>query len=210
MNRTLVPLALVPVILFAAGCGSVTQTATPSPADTVTTAPADPPSTPPPTPSASSVSSVPSATPAALLPPTSTKEVEVDRAVSTQPIVTGARFAEHQGFDRVVIDLKGELPGYRARWVPELVQDGSGDRVDVKGGAYLQLTITPAVAHTEAGQSTWKGGPIFQAQLGNVQNVVKVGDFEGVVSVGVVLDRKAPFRVLEQKSPNRLVVDISH
>ncbi|MEU8035193.1 hypothetical protein [Streptosporangium sp. NPDC050280] len=206
MNRTLVPLALVPVLLFAAGCGSATQTATPSPADTpttATTAPADPSST-------STTSPTPSAATAALLPPTSTKEIEVDRAVSTQPIVTGARFAEHQGFDRVVIDLKGELPGYRARWVSELVQDGSGDKVDVKGGAYLQLTITPAVAHTEAGQSTWKGGPIFQAQLGNVQNVVKVGDFEGVVSVGVVLDRKAPFRVLEQKSPNRLVVDISH
>ncbi|MFF5108852.1 hypothetical protein [Streptosporangium sp. NPDC000509] len=204
MNRTLVPLALVPVLLFAAGCGSATQTATPSPEATVITEtadPAEPSSTPTPTPSAAT---------AALLPPTSTKEIEVDRAVSTQPIVTGARFAEHQGFDRVVIDLKGELPGYRARWVSELVQDGSGDKLDVKGGAYLQLTITPAVAHTEAGQSTWKGGPIFQAQLGNVQNVVKVGDFEGVVSVGVVLDRKAPFRVLEQKSPNRLVVDISH
>lgn len=109
-----------------------------------------------------------------------------------------------------MIDLRGDLPGYTARWVPELLQDGSGDRVKVKGGAYLRLTMTPAVAHTEAGTSTWKGGPIFQAQLGNVQNVVKIGDFEGVVSVGVVLDRKAPFRVLEQKSPNRLVVDIAH
>ncbi|MGJ6964500.1 AMIN-like domain-containing (lipo)protein [Streptosporangium sp. G11] len=201
MNRTLVPLALVPLFLLAAGCGSATQTATPSPGGPVTTAPADPVATPTPT---------PSAVPAGLLPPTSTKEIEVDRTTATQPIVTGARFAEHRGYDRVVIDLKGELPGYTARWVPELVQDGSGDRVDVKGGAYLQLTITPAVAHTEAGKTTWKGGPIFQAQLGNVQNVVKIGDFEGVVSVGVVLDRKAPFRVLEQQSPNRLVVDIAH
>ncbi|WP_329090257.1 MULTISPECIES: AMIN-like domain-containing (lipo)protein [unclassified Streptosporangium] len=201
MNRTLVPLALVPLFLLVAGCGSATQTATPSPAGTVTTAPADPVATPTP---------APSAVPAGLLPPTSTKEIEVDRPIDIQPTVTGARFAEHQGFDRVVIDLRGDLPGYTARWVPELLQDGSGDRVKVKGGAYLRLTMTPAVAHTEAGTSTWKGGPIFQAQLGNVQNVVKIGDFEGVVSVGVVLDRKAPFRVLEQKSPNRLVVDIAH
>ncbi|WP_440072584.1 AMIN-like domain-containing (lipo)protein [Streptosporangium sp. OZ121] len=203
MNRTLVSLALVPSFLFAAGCGSTTQTATPSPAGPVTTAPApvDPVTTPPPTPSAVA---------AGLLPPTSTKEIEVDRPIDTQPTVTGARFGEHRGFDRVVIDLKGDLPGYTARWVSKLVQDGSGDPVDVKGGAYLQLTITPAVAHTEAGKSTWTGGPIFQAKLGNVQNVVKTGDFEGVVSVGVVLDHKAPFRVLEQKSPNRLVIDIAH
>ncbi|MEU8385811.1 hypothetical protein [Streptosporangium sp. NPDC048865] len=207
MNRTLVSLALVPAFLLAAGCGSATQTAGPAPA---TTGPVSPAATPLPTPAASSVSPTPSAVAAGLLPPTSTKEIEVDRPVDTQPTVTGARFGKHRGFDRVVVDIKGDLPGYTARWVPRLVQDGSGDPVDVKGGAYLQLTITPAVAHTEAGTSTWTGGPIFQAKLGNVRNVVRVGDFEGVVSVGVVLDRKAPFRVLEQKSPNRLVVDIAH
>ncbi|MEU4536037.1 hypothetical protein AB0G15_14355 [Streptosporangium sp. NPDC023825] len=205
MNRTLVSLALVPSFLLVAGCGSTTQTATPSPAGPVTTSPAGPVTTAPVEPAPT-----PSAVAAGLLPPTSTKEIEVDRPIDTQPTVTGARFGEHKGFDRVVIDLKGDLPGYTARWVPKLIQDGSGDPVDVKGGAYLQLTITPAVAHTEAGKSTWTGGPIFQAKLGNVQNVVKIGDFEGVVSVGLVLDRKAPFRVLEQKSPNRLVVDIAH
>ncbi|MFF3440359.1 hypothetical protein [Streptosporangium sp. NPDC002721] len=206
MNRTLVSLALVPPLLLAAGCGSATQTASPapaSPAAPVTTAPApvDPAVTPSPTPPAVA---------AGLLPPTSTKAVEVERPIDTQPTVTGARFGRHKGFDRVVIDLRGDLPGYTARWVPKLVQDGSGDPVDVKGGAYLQLTITPAVAHTEAGKPTWTGGPIFQAKLGNVRNVVKTGDFEGVVSVGVVLDRKAPFRVLEQKNPYRLVVDVAH
>ncbi|WP_436763739.1 AMIN-like domain-containing (lipo)protein [Streptosporangium sp. V21-05] len=206
MNRTLVSLALLSPFLLAVGCGSATQTATPSsappasPADPVTT-------TPSPTPPAPST---PSAVAAGLLPPTSTREVKVDRAVDTQPTVTGARFGKHKGFDRVVIDIKGDLPGYTARWVPKLVQDGSGDQVDVKGGAYLQLTITPAVAHTEAGKPTWTGGPIFQTKLGNVQNVVRTGDFEGVVSVGVVLDRKAPFRVLEQRNPYRLVVDIAH
>lgn len=207
MNRTLVSLALVSPFLLAVGCGSATQTATPSSAGPVTTAPADPVTTPP---AASPTPSTPSAVVAGLLPPTSTKDVEVDRSIDTQPTVTGARFGKHKGFDRVVIDLKGDLPGYTARWVPKLVQDGSGDPVDVKGGAYLQLTITPAVAHTEAGKPTWTGGPIFQTKLGNIRNVVKMGDFEGVVSVGVVLGRKAPFRVLEQKNPYRLVVDIAH
>ncbi|MEU0484340.1 hypothetical protein ABZ260_34810 [Streptosporangium sp. NPDC006013] len=196
MNRTLVPLVLVPLFLLA-GCGSDTQTAPPSSGAPATTAPADPAVTP-------------TSTPAGPRPPTSTKEIEVERTTVASPAVTGARFGRHQGFDRVVIDLNGEVPGYTVRWVPELVQDGSGDRVDVKGGAYLQLTMSPAIAHTEAGKPTWTGGPIFQAQLGNVQSVVKTGDFEGVVSVGIVLDRRAPFRVLEQKNPNRLVIDVAH
>ncbi|MFI6506722.1 hypothetical protein ACIBCT_03885 [Streptosporangium sp. NPDC050855] len=198
MNRTLVPFALAPLLALAA-CGTTTQTTTPSSGAPAATTPAD---------GATATPSV--AAPAGLRPPTSTKEIEVDRTTGTTPIVTGARFAEHPGFDRVVIDLKGDLPGYTARWVAELVQDGSGDPIDVKGGAYLQLTMTPAAAHTEAGTPTWTGGPIFQAGLGNVRNVVRTGDFEAVVGVGVVLERKAAFRVLEQKSPNRLVVDIAH
>ncbi|MGW0590766.1 AMIN-like domain-containing (lipo)protein [Streptosporangium sp. NPDC002607] len=199
MNRTLVPLVplvLLPLFLLA-GCGSDTQTAPPSSGVPATAAPADPAVTP-------------TSTPAGPRPPTSTKEIEVERTTVASPAVTGARFGRHQGFDRVVIDLNGDVPGYTVRWVPELVQDGSGDRVDVEGGAYLQLTMSPAIAHTEAGKPTWTGGPIFQAQLGNVQSVVKTGDFEGVVSVGIVLDRRAPFRVLEQKNPNRLVIDVAH
>jgi hypothetical protein len=187
MNRTLVPLALLPLFLLA-GCGSATQTAPPSAGTPATTAPADP-------------SVTPTSTPAGPRPPTSTKEIEVERTTAASPTVTGARFGRHQGFDRVVIDLKGDVPGYTVRWVPELVQDGSGDRVDVEGGAYLQLTMTPAAAHTEAGKTTWTGGPIFQAQLGNVQSVVKTGDFEGVVSVGIVLGWSSMSRTERRRPP---------
>ncbi|WP_449062460.1 AMIN-like domain-containing (lipo)protein [Planomonospora algeriensis] len=120
------------------------------------------------------------------------------------------RFAEHGGYDRVVIDFKGEPPGYTVDWVPELVQDGSGEPIDVEGGAYLQVTMLPANAHTEEGTPTLTGGPILQAGLGNVRSVVKTGDFEAVVGVGIVLERKAGFRVTEQRQPNRLVIDVAH
>ncbi|MBB2909597.1 hypothetical protein FHS43_000843 [Streptosporangium becharense] len=201
MNRTLVPLALLPLVLLS-GCGSSAQTAAPSPGGPATTAAPPPSDTPAPP---------PSTTPAAgLEPPTGTGEIEVTHTVDTPPTVTGARFAQHRGFDRVVIDLRGDVPAYSVRWVPELVQDGSGERIDVQGGAYLQVTMNPATAHTEAGESTWAGGPVFRAGLGNVQSVVRTGDFEAVVGVGVVLDRKAAFRVLEQKNPSRLIIDVAH
>ncbi|GAA2884785.1 hypothetical protein GCM10010517_48250 [Streptosporangium fragile] len=200
-NRTLVILALLSLVPLA-GCGSSPRTAPPSPSAPAATA--APSSAAPP------ISSPSAPSPRGLNVPTSTKEIEVTRAPDTPPTVTGARFAEHRGFDRVVIDLEGDIPSYTVRWVSELVQDGSGEPIDVKGGAYLQLTMNPATAHTEAGTPTWTGGPIFQAGLGNVQNVVKTGDFEAVVGVGVVLDHRAAFRVLEQKNPNRLVIDVAH
>ncbi|WP_246268078.1 AMIN-like domain-containing (lipo)protein [Nonomuraea typhae] len=142
--------------------------------------------------------------------PTGTAEVEVEHRGGTQTLVTGVRYADHGAYDRVVVDLKGPVPGYTARWVEELTEDGSGRPIDVTGGAYLQLTLTPADAHTEKGAPTWTGGPIFQAGLGNVRSVVRTGDFEGHVGVGLVLDRRAGFAVRELGSPSRLVVDVAH
>ncbi|MFI9554138.1 AMIN-like domain-containing (lipo)protein [Nonomuraea endophytica] len=142
--------------------------------------------------------------------PTGTAEVEVDRSGGVAAVVTGVRYATHPNFDRVVVDLKGKLPGYTVTWVDELVEDGSGKPIDVEGGAYLQVILTPADAHTAKGKPTWAGGPIFQADLGNVSSVVKTGDFEGRVGVGIALDRRAGFEVTEQHRPNRLVIDVAH
>ncbi|MFC4057916.1 hypothetical protein ACFOWE_06400 [Planomonospora corallina] len=220
MKSSRAVLAAVPLALLLAGCGASTEAdpsrssgaagssgaaADPSPAPTVTVTRSGPPPARPPAP-------VPGSTSAPRLSaPSNTVPVEVERSVDEPPLVTGVRFARHSaGFDRVVIDFDGALPGYTVDWVPELVQDGSGDRIEAEGGAYLQVTLTPANAHTESGEPTLKGGPVFQAGLGNVRSVVQTGDFEAVVGVGIVLERKAGFRTFEQKQPNRLVVDVAH
>lgn len=170
-----------------------------------------------PTPTASVPGASPFSTPSSppspakgLTPPTETREITVTRDVARPPIVKGVRFGAHAGFDRVVIDLDGVVPGYAVRWVDEVVQDGSGERMDVQGGAYLQVTLTPANAHTEEGTPTWSGGPVYHTGLTNVRDVVRNGDFEAVVSVALVLDHRAGFRVLEQRGPSRLVIDVAH
>ncbi|GLW05471.1 hypothetical protein Misp01_06010 [Microtetraspora sp. NBRC 13810] len=205
MNRTRIVLALIPLAMFAVACGEGGVTSQPT--REVTTATATEPA-----PSAGAASP-PGATAngaAALGPPTSMDEVEVTKEPAEPPMITGARYARHPGFDRVVLDIDGSLPGYTVNWTDEVVQDGSGDPVDVDGGAYLQIRMTPAQAHDEDGEVTWPGGPVFQAGLPNVRTVVRNGDFEGIVSVAIVLDRRAAFRVLEQRAPNRLVVDVAH
>ncbi|TDD12559.1 hypothetical protein E1292_01575 [Nonomuraea deserti] len=142
--------------------------------------------------------------------PTSTAEVDVRRDGIELAIVTGVRYAGHRTFDRVVIDLDGEIPGYNVRWVDEFVEDGSGRPIEVRGGAYLLVTLFPANAHDEDGAPTWEGGPIYRAKLRNLTDVVRTGDFEGRVGIGLVLDRRAAFQIQEQGTPSRLIVDVAH
>ncbi|MGP3958619.1 AMIN-like domain-containing (lipo)protein [Nonomuraea sp. 3N208] len=156
----------------------------------------------------------PFATESAAIPepgtPTSTAEVDVERPGIGPAVVTAVRYAAHETYDRLVIDLEGDIPGYSVRWVDEFVEAGSGKPIEVRGGAYLQLTLFPANAHEEDGELTWTGGPVYQADLRNLTEVVRTGDFESHVGVGLVLARQAAFQLTEASSPNRLVLDVAH
>ncbi|HEX4818293.1 MAG TPA: hypothetical protein VFV66_36610, partial [Nonomuraea sp.] len=144
--------------------------------------------------------------------PTSTTEVDVERDGMEPATVTGVRYTAHDTYDRLEITLDGDIPGYNVKWVDEFVQDGSGRPIDVRGGAYLQLTLFPAHAHDEGGRPTWTGGPVYPADLRNLTDVVRTGDFEGRVGIGLVLARQAAFqlRELSGTGPDRLVLDVAH
>lgn len=114
---------------------------------------------------------------------------------------------DDEGYDRVVIEFDGALPGYDVRYVGQLVQDGSGEPVSLRGAADLRITIQPANAHDDSGASTLPtrrltpGYPaVAEARL--------VGDFEAVVTVGVGASARLPFRVTELSGPSRLVIDL--
>ncbi|MBF8185382.1 hypothetical protein ITP53_06445 [Nonomuraea sp. K274] len=140
--------------------------------------------------------------------PTSTAEVDVPREGVEPALVTGVRYAAHDTYDRLVVDLEGGIPGYNVKWVDQFVEDGSGKPMDVHAGAYLLLTLFPANAHDEEGEPTWGDGLIYQADLGNLTSVVRTGDFEGRVGIGLALAKKAPFQVKELD--NRLILDVAH
>src|SRR5262245_17927019 len=138
------PIFAVLPLLAAVACSSATPSngpiaQPPSSAPVVSTSEPAPPSPPAVSPPVSPPVS-PAGSPAAseLAPPDQVKQVKVERSPASPPLVTGVRFAGHEGYDRVVVDLEGSPTGYQARWVTQIVQDGSGDPVDVKGGAYLQ------------------------------------------------------------------------
>jgi hypothetical protein len=122
-------------------------------------------------------------------------------------VVTGIRYAAHpdQGFDRLVFDISGALPGYSAKYVSTVVADGSGDRVAVPGRYYLLIVFTPAQAHTAAGTATVSG--THRIGLPTIQAYAVAGDYEGYVSVALGLSHKAGFHISELNG--RVYVDVA-
>ena len=122
--------------------------------------------------------------------------------------------ARHDGYDRVVFEFRNALPGYRVEYVnPPLYEDGSGDRVDVAGNAFVVVRMERASGFDlEAGEGELVyDGPrrLTGADAGTstVREVVRTGDFEAVLTWAVGVADRAEFRVLKLDGPPRLVVD---
>lgn len=142
--------------------------------------------------------------------------MKADGAMSGAP-VTDVRTGQHYCFDRLVVDLGGTpAPGYSVRYVPQVIQDGSGAVVPTRGGARLQVVVK-APAYDANGQSTYT--PADKAELSNVsgyqtfRQVVWAGSFEGQTTIGLGVRARLPFRVFALDGPgsgSRLVVDVAH
>jgi hypothetical protein len=118
------------------------------------------------------------------------------------------RATDRDGFDRVAFQFSGGLPGYHVEYVDRPVRKcGSGDTVPVAGDAWLEIRLTPAQAHTEAGEPTLP----FQEReldLGVVRELQQTCDFEGMVTWVIGVASPGPYRIIEREDPPRLIVDI--
>ncbi len=142
--------------------------------------------------------------------PTSTTTRTVERAPKSAPHVVDIRTGRHASFDRVVIDLKGQAPGYRVGYVKEVREDGSGRVVDTRGRANLLVRLTPADAHHENGSPTYHEPNRFTVDYPALREVAFAGDFEATVSIALGIRHKSGFRVMTLANPTRIVVDIAH
>ncbi|NTX09956.1 hypothetical protein HUA76_04070 [Myxococcus sp. CA056] len=137
--------------------------------------------------------------------------VDMKRQDAPQATLRSVRAGAHPDFDRVVFEFEGtQLPGYRVGYAKEpVVQCGSGDPASLAGKGQLQVTFTPARAHTDAGQPTVATRELKPA-LPVLLELERTCDFEGEVTW--VLGNKSvqAFRVLELREPTRLVVDVQH
>ena len=118
----------------------------------------------------------------------------------------------HEGYDRVVFQFRGEgHPAFRVQYEdPPLKEDGSGNVVDIAGAAFVVVRMEPASGfdlNTGEGELVYKGPKRIEGAGSVVQEVVRTGDFEGVLTWAVGLEEKVDFRVTTAASPSRLIVD---
>lgn len=133
---------------------------------------------------------------------------EAPRDISGLAVLRDVRTGDQQTFDRVVFEVEGpKLPEYDVEYVARPTHCGSGNPAKVDGAAFLQVRLTPARAHTEAGAPTV---PTLQrkVRLPVVREIRATCDFEGEVTWVVGLAARKEFRVLELSEPARLVIDI--
>lgn len=125
----------------------------------------------------------------------------------TQLAVAGVRVGNHEGFDRVVVDLAGDGdPGWFVDYTPSPASIGKP--LAVSGNAYLNINIDGTVNPVELGLATTTPPIQHASDTGNVIDVVCAGTYEGRTQVVVGLRSAAPYSVQVLEDPKRLVVDI--
>ncbi|MDP9398574.1 MAG: hypothetical protein M3P96_12490 [Actinomycetota bacterium] len=97
------------------------------------------------------------------------------------------------------------------RYVPRLVQDGSGHVLPLAGRAVLQVAFDSAAAHDDAGTPTWTGPAVTSPRLLAIRQVRLAGDFEANLTFGLGIAAKDKgFRVLRLDDPTRVAIDVAH
>jgi hypothetical protein len=135
---------------------------------------------------------------------------------ATNSALINVRAGRHACFDRLVVDFRGGSLGYDVRYVSAVHMDGSGELVPLRGGAKLQIIVTPP-DYDSAYQSTYR--PTNRRELVNVtgfrtlRQVAHAGSFEGQTTLGAGVRARLPFRVFTLAGPgsgSRLVIDVAH
>lgn len=128
-------------------------------------------------------------------------------------LLKAVRAASQPGFDRVVFEFEGALPGYAVSYVNKPVtSDGSGEPVEVKGDSVLQVRMEPASGADLSGENlrmTYTGPNRITPSTEAVTEVVRTGDFEAVLTWVIGVEGKPGFRVDTASGPNRLIVEVA-
>ena len=126
-------------------------------------------------------------------------------------IVRALRASVHPelgGWERIVFEFESaDRPPAVVQYVESATRCGSGQAVAAGGSATLEITLTGAQAHDNAGKPTL---PTTLASPGGTVIIggVSICDFEGRVTWAFALNGKHNFKVSTPTNPTRIVIDI--
>jgi len=133
-------------------------------------------------------------------------------------LLTLVRTGADRCTDRVTFIFRpagGETPGYRVQYRPAAqaqTQDASGKHIAIAGKAFLVVRLEPAATADLSGsrpENTYTGSSRLEPPgMRAVREVVKTGDFEGVLTWVIGLSSERPFTVTSSASPTSLTVVI--
>lgn len=135
--------------------------------------------------------------------------------VASQAAVTNVRGGEHTCFDRLVVDVRGDLAGFDVQYVSVVRKDGSGIAVPLRGAADLQV-IAYANPYNSSGTTYAPANPnevLNVAGYDTFRQVAYANGFEGQTRFGLGVRARLPFRTFILDGPgdgSRLVVDVAH
>ena len=125
-------------------------------------------------------------------------------------LLVRVRAGRNKDFDRLVFDFDGPAPGYHVRYVNQLIQDGSGQPIPLRGRAVVEITLRPAAAHRDDGSSTLLGPIPDVTGFAAFRQVADAGDFEAVLTWGIGVADRTGLRVTTLTGPARVAVDVVH
>ncbi len=127
-------------------------------------------------------------------------------------LLVDVRAGRHTCFDRLVLDVSGDVNGYFVRYVDQVRADGSGQVIPVRGGARLEVVVTAPPTPTDA----WflpNGELLDTSAYRTFRHLAWAGSFEGQSTFGLGVRARLPFRVMLLDGPgtgSRMVVDVAH
>ena len=126
-------------------------------------------------------------------------------------MLVAIRTGSHDGYDRVVLQFRNDLPSWRVGYVDQVTSE-SGATVPLEGGASLFVQVDPAWGHdqnTPPYEATYTGPRSLTPRYPTLRQVRWVDEFEGHLTFGIGLQRRVGFRVLELRGPPRLAIDVA-
>lgn len=130
--------------------------------------------------------------------------------------VSDVRASRHGCFDQLVIDLHGGVAGYSVRYVDQVLAEGSGRPIPLRGGAFLEVSVTAPAYDVDGNPTYFPANPAEVVSVSGFDAFRQVAwgaSFEGHTRFGLGVRERLPFRVFILKGPDhgsRLVIEVAH